>query len=236
MGKTTLVERDLEQGRRLIETLDQAGFPVVAAFWSFFAEEGLYRLVIASPVVDEKGPLEAYTRIQAALQNLGTPEFTLDTITALSPYDPLVIDVRLSQATDGPPSLAQTHLIRVGSGPPYPAYLYRAERIIGDSGVFRLWAATPDRNRKVWIAKTCTVTAENGFLKKFELEGVDWPQTKHGVTGHARIVSRSEKRDGQTFGDIEKWTIVGGRLRSVERVATDVKLEGLQDLMTGKIS
>jgi hypothetical protein len=67
MGKAVLVESDTEQGRRLIEALDQGGFPVVAAFWSFFPDGDLYRLVIASPVVDEKGPREAYTKIQEVL-------------------------------------------------------------------------------------------------------------------------------------------------------------------------
>src|SRR5438552_13055443 len=153
MGKATLVDQDTEHGRRLIEALDQAGFPVVAAFWSFFPDEDLYRLVIGSPVVDEKGPREAYSRIQAVLQTLNMPDFTLDTITALSPYDPLVIDVRLSQATDGAPYLRRAHMVRVGSGPPYHAYLYRAERIIGKSGVFKIWTATHEKSRKVWIAK-----------------------------------------------------------------------------------
>src|SRR5439155_20998352 len=113
---------------------------------------------------DEKGPREAYTKIQAVLQTLTMPDFTLDTITVLSPYDPLVIDARLSQPTDGAPYLARAHLVRVGSGPPYHAYLYRAERIIGESGVFKIWTATPEKGRKVWIAKLGTLTTENGFL------------------------------------------------------------------------
>jgi hypothetical protein len=165
MGKAALVERDTEQGRRLIEALDQAGFPVVAAFWSFFPEENLYRLIIASPVVDEKGPREAYTKIQAMLQALPMPDFTLDTITVLSPYHPLVIDVRLSQATEGAPYLAHAHLVHA------PVH----------------------------------------------------------------VISRSEKRDGQTYGDIEKWTILAGRLMNVETVATDVELEGMTDEKLGRI-
>src|SRR5262249_36957008 len=153
-----------EKGRRLIEALDQAEFPVVAAFWSFFPEGDLYRLVIASPVVDEKGPRDAYTKIQEVLHKLNLPDLTLDNITAVSPYDPLVIDLRLSRATDGAPYLAPAHLVRVGSGLPYNAYVYRAERIIGASGVFRIWTATPEKGRKAWTAKLGTLTTENGFL------------------------------------------------------------------------
>jgi hypothetical protein len=236
MGKAVLVDSDTEQGRRLIEALDQVGFPVVAAFWSFFPDGDLYRLVIASPVIDDKGPREAYTKIQEVLHQLNLPDLTLDNITVLSPYDPLVIDVRLSQATDGAPYFARAHLVRVGSGPPNHAYLYRAERIIGASGVFRIWTATPDKGRKVWIAKLGTLTTENGFLKKLEVNGTDWPQTKHGINASVNIVSRIEKRDGHTFGDVEKWTILAGRLRNVQNVATDVKLEGLTEEQPGRIN
>jgi hypothetical protein len=235
MGKATLVDQDTEHGRRLIEALDQTGFPVVAAFWSFFPEGDLYRLVIASPVVDEKGPREAYTKIQKVLHDLKLSDLALEDITVLSPYDPLVIDVRLSQATDGAPYLARTHMVRVGTGPPYPAYVYRAERIIGGSGVFKVWTASADKHRRVWIAKLGTLTTENGFLKKLEVNGTGWPQTKHGINAPVSIISRIEKRDGQTYGDIQKWTILAGRLRNVETVATDAKLEGLTDEKSGKI-
>jgi hypothetical protein len=120
--------------------------------------------------------------------------------------------------------------------PPYHAYLYRAERIIGVSGVFRIWTAMPEKGRKVWIAKLGTLTTDDGFVKKLEVTGTAWPQSKHGINGSVNIVSRIERRDGETFGNVEKWTILAGRLRSVQNVATDTKIEGLTEEEPGRIS
>jgi hypothetical protein len=70
MGKATLVESDITDGRELIEALKQAGFPIRAALWFYFSESEVWRLMIATPLVDEQGPKEAYTRIQSVLASL----------------------------------------------------------------------------------------------------------------------------------------------------------------------
>lgn len=70
MDKTALVERNIEDGRKLVEALDQAGFQVRAALWFYFSEAGQWRLVVASPLVDQLGPINAYTSVQSVLRNL----------------------------------------------------------------------------------------------------------------------------------------------------------------------
>ena len=86
MVKTILVERDLEEGRRLLERLDvkeaetapasgrtraatlpRTKVPVQAAFWWYLPESQEWRLIIATPLVDSYGPLSVYTKIQARL-------------------------------------------------------------------------------------------------------------------------------------------------------------------------
>ena len=102
-----MVEQDLKEGKRLLERLTgreaevelswgkhRAAFVgrpdvrVRAAFWWYFPESQEWRLVIATPLVDEVGPLSAYGRIQAEL-NAISPSLTLSlqNISLISPKD-----------------------------------------------------------------------------------------------------------------------------------------------------
>ena len=107
MVKTTLVERDLEEGRRLLERLDVkeaetavapskrraavppgSKVPVQAAFWWYLPESQEWRLIIATPLVDSSGPLSVYTKIQARLSTIKPPStLTAQNISAISPKD-----------------------------------------------------------------------------------------------------------------------------------------------------
>src|SRR4051794_12127844 len=102
MDQATLVERDLEEGRRLVQALDAAGFPVLAALWSFSSEEGDWWLVIASPRVTELGPRAAYTQIQGVIRSAGI-HLPLMRISAVPPDDPLVLELRIFAGTEGAP-------------------------------------------------------------------------------------------------------------------------------------
>ena len=104
MYKKILVERDFEEGRRLLEALDNAGFPVRAAFWYHLSDSDKWRFIVASPVVDEKGPRAAYTVIQSVLATLSKTVVGVDNmprwrlpfgislmdITVMSPKDQLI--------------------------------------------------------------------------------------------------------------------------------------------------
>jgi hypothetical protein len=105
--KTLLVEQDLKEGRRLLERLAGkeaavelswgkhraavVGPPDVrvrAAFWWFFPESQEWRLVIATPLVDEVGPLSAYGVIHANLTTIRPPlSLSLQNISLISPKD-----------------------------------------------------------------------------------------------------------------------------------------------------
>jgi hypothetical protein len=233
MDQTALVGQDVDEGRRLVQALDRAGFPVVAAFWSSFPEEGDWRLLIASPRVNELGPRGAYAAIQEVLRTsrIGLPLYR---ISAVSPDEPPVSELRLFAGTDPAPFIGGTYLQGTVLGDTYVegAYVYRAERIIGQTGTFELWSVAPDKSRKVWIARRGKVTVENGFLKKIEVQGFDWPQTlaKHGVNVHLGVLANPERRDGETYGDVERWTVLAGRLRRVETVAKGVRIEGFLEI------
>lgn len=229
MAQEVLVERDVEGGRQLIQALDRAGFPVVAALWKFLPDEGEWRLLIASPRVQQLGPLEVYRVIQEELikHHIDIP---LHRVSAVDLHEPLVSELRIYAGTDPAPSIGGTYLQKVVIGDLYleGAYVYRAERIIGYSGSFEIWLASLDRGRKVWIARRARVTLEDGLFKKLEVEGFDWPQThaRAGLNTHLEVVTNVELREGQVLGDVDKWTVLGGRLRSVETVARQVPVEG----------
>ena len=69
MDQTALVETDIQIGEEATRALDESkALPVRACLWQYVPEAAEWRLLVASPLVDEKGPREAYTRIQQALQ------------------------------------------------------------------------------------------------------------------------------------------------------------------------
>jgi hypothetical protein len=89
MARTSLVERDIKAGKKLIEALDQAGFGVHAALWFYLSEPGEWQMVLASPEVDVRGPQKAYTRIQSILAR-ASPGISLGEIKLVSPRNDLI--------------------------------------------------------------------------------------------------------------------------------------------------
>ena len=53
----------IQLGAELTKELDRGGWPVVASFWLYDAEINQWKLVLASPVVEEHGPRAGYRRV-----------------------------------------------------------------------------------------------------------------------------------------------------------------------------
>lgn len=90
MYKTTLVEADIEDGKRVVSILEDLGLKVTAAFWSNSEEDDDWHLVVVSPDVAEKGSTYVYKQAFAPLHSLdtGSPRplnFWWDRIKILSP-------------------------------------------------------------------------------------------------------------------------------------------------------
>lgn len=71
MAKDILVTESLSDsmmraGAKLIERLDALEADVKSAFWFYFSEEQVWKLIIASPSVDSEGPRDYYKKIVAA--------------------------------------------------------------------------------------------------------------------------------------------------------------------------
>src|SRR5437879_11296410 len=70
MDQDPVVSEQTESGKRLIEALAAAGFDVRVAFWAKPSDDGKWFLYLASPAVDEKGPLAAYRFVFDVLRQI----------------------------------------------------------------------------------------------------------------------------------------------------------------------
>jgi hypothetical protein len=70
MDPTVLVENQIEDGGRLVAQLAEDGFEVAVAFWVKSAEEGLWHLYIASPLVSADAVGESYRKVYASLSRV----------------------------------------------------------------------------------------------------------------------------------------------------------------------
>ena len=89
MVARTLVDKAVEGGRLLLEELDKSGrMEIVAALWFYLLDIEEWRLLLASQIVDDRGPLAAYEIVQHTLAKVPEdvrPEFT--DISVVSPTD-----------------------------------------------------------------------------------------------------------------------------------------------------
>lgn len=97
MGKTVLVSDGLsdamiDAGARLLGRLDAHEIDVKSAFWLYSSEDRLWRLMLASPMIDIEGPLEYYRKIMEANSGVedDEPTISLHDVVAVSTSDQLV--------------------------------------------------------------------------------------------------------------------------------------------------
>jgi hypothetical protein len=95
MDTTTLVENWISEGNRVVEALVTSQVPVDAALWLYFPEAAEWRLVVATPLYDTRGPRASYTRIRSVLSSLTPPTpIRLWDVTVRSPTDELIAALR----------------------------------------------------------------------------------------------------------------------------------------------
>lgn len=93
MDQSTLVENQIDDGRRFVERFAADGTFVRAAFWVKTAEEGLWFLYVATDIVDRDGPAAAYRAVHASLRKLGDTWVASSEIKVVSPSSPIAKDV-----------------------------------------------------------------------------------------------------------------------------------------------
>lgn len=97
-----LLEAKIASGRRLIELLDADQFEIVAALWLYTSSADEWRLVLATPLVDDRGPQPVYKRIRTVLDLHAdqVPGLSLSNISVVSPDEALVKALRTAIRTD----------------------------------------------------------------------------------------------------------------------------------------
>jgi hypothetical protein len=231
MDKAVLVDHDLEEGGRLLRALDGAGVPVVAALWYYVDEPGVWRYMLASPLVDEKGPRKTYARIdKVRASTLPPPDITLDQIVAASPGSPLIAGLRIHAGTAGAPYVGGVWLSRAVVGEEWieKSYIYRAERLIGASGETRMEFAVRAPDRRSWLRRDGKITTdEAGRTVKVEIENrpLEQPTRRNGINAAFYVFQNVVEKGGKKYGDVERWAVQDGRLRTAYRVATGVEMK-----------
>jgi hypothetical protein len=71
MATAALVNSDIEIGRRIVSALTRAAIPVTVYLWAFVPQLQEWQFMIATPLVDSKGPLAAYGEVNRVLQKEG---------------------------------------------------------------------------------------------------------------------------------------------------------------------
>lgn len=61
----------IDAGAELVKKLDETGFVPTTALWLFQPDDNEWRLYLASPEVDTRGPRHVYKRIQNAIAEMG---------------------------------------------------------------------------------------------------------------------------------------------------------------------
>ncbi len=98
MATATLVGREIEEGQRLIDALNQAGFLTDSALWIYSSESETWRLMLTSPTCDRQGSLQAYREILSVFRKV-EPELKIDwtSLVAVSPKHELIEGLRQLQ-------------------------------------------------------------------------------------------------------------------------------------------
>jgi len=94
MGTIGLVVTGLDEGARLLNALDEAAVQIEAAFWLLTGEYSDWRLVLATPIADDRGSHEASVQVIEVLRSLDDVDYLMDKVTIVGLNDRRVRDLR----------------------------------------------------------------------------------------------------------------------------------------------
>jgi hypothetical protein len=98
MDQTPLVEEQIAEGKRLLEWLAEAGFPVTVAGWVRETQRWDWHLYLVSPVVEDQGIRIALRRIRTLIQQMPQPlrlgRFDLMVVGSHKPLGEALVDLQ----------------------------------------------------------------------------------------------------------------------------------------------
>jgi hypothetical protein len=98
--KEALTEEMKNAGAELTRKLDEARWPVVAAFWYFVPSDNQWKLIFASPKLESEGPKRSYEAIIKAGSALSQQFGGLGSISVVAPSHYVVRALASAVATD----------------------------------------------------------------------------------------------------------------------------------------
>jgi hypothetical protein len=170
MATATLVDRDVDIGRKILLVLVQANVPVNVAFWAYVSQISEWQFFIATPLVDSKGHKAAYEQVLRALHDAGMdPQLPWRRIFLRSPKDPVLRS--LEKQTETPNGWIE--IVEYGNIPKgtpnryyvtyasYPSETYRilneavGDRFVEDAYVYgKMWIVPGFDNLREFLSRS----------------------------------------------------------------------------------
>jgi|SRR3954462_4063405 len=120
----TLTESDLSFGKKITEQLKTAKFPFNGTLWLYDEEADDWQLIVASDLVDTKGPRGTYLDLAKAIANVSGSDFQRLRISVVSPKSTLFAALRSAFAIAANVEGARLQNTTVGGVLVSDAYLY----------------------------------------------------------------------------------------------------------------
>jgi hypothetical protein len=217
MASPVLVSEHLDCGRDLLKALDARGLPVTAAFWYLMPDWEEWRYAVAT------------TRRGLDATPAGTRHFTevfsqfpvppvVGSLNAhvMGVREPLVSGLRAYQGTDGAPFVGGRWVNGKPVGEWYVEgiYLYRAERLVPDTGTMSVTFTVRDKAAKRWVPLPGLLMYAGGRLVGLgSTPGVARTRQRlHGLSARFYTLDGMFTKKGQAFGHLRRWEYSDGRL------------------------
>jgi hypothetical protein len=71
MVKETLLDLQIEAGKKLLQALDERGFDITTAMWFYDPDLGTWKLFLHSSQFDKKDQIASYIKISEVIKELG---------------------------------------------------------------------------------------------------------------------------------------------------------------------
>jgi len=96
MVETNLTEEMKQAGGEIVRIMDEHGIQPDAAFWFYYPEQQIWKLVIAQVKMTKSGPKELYRQIQKFMSILPKEisQLSLEDISLVRPDAPMVVLLR----------------------------------------------------------------------------------------------------------------------------------------------
>ena len=94
MAQTLLVGPEIETGRKILQTLDDAKLRIGVAMWAVLSSYGDWRLVLSSSRLDAKGTRGGYHAVLETLDNAGFTTRETESLVIFSMKDKFIRELR----------------------------------------------------------------------------------------------------------------------------------------------